>query len=262
MKIIRYQTNNELEYGILKDDIIHELQGDIFGDFSLGKKVKSLSEIEVRAPIDPPNIIAIGLNYRKHAAESASEIPDKPLIFLKATNSVIGRDSNIILPKNAPDEVDYEAELAFIIAEDCKDIEIEKAKDYILGYCCANDISARDCQKRIDKQWARAKSFDTFCPLGPWIETELKPNNLKIRSILNGKVMQNSNTADMIFSVEEILSYLSKNMTLKAGTVVLTGTPEGVGFARKEPVFLREGDEIVIEIEGIGALKNKVSKEK
>ena len=258
MKIIRYQTNSELKYGILKDNIVYELQGDIFGDFSLGRKVKNLSEIEVRAPIDPPNIIAIGLNYRKHAAESASEIPDKPLIFLKATNSVIGRDSNIILPKNAPDEVDYEAELAFIIAEDCKDVEIEKAKDYILGYCCANDISARDCQKRIDKQWARAKSFDTFCPLGPWIETELEPDNLKISSILNGEIMQDSNTSDMIFNVRDIVSYCSKNMTLLPRTVILTGTPEGVGMAREPELYLQPGDRIEVEIEGIGKLGNDV----
>jgi 2-keto-4-pentenoate hydratase/2-oxohepta-3-ene-1,7-dioic acid hydratase in catechol pathway len=162
----------------------------------------------------------------------------------------------------AADEVDYEAELAVVIAKKMKNIETVAVSDYILGYTCANDVSARDCQRRLDKQWARAKSFDTFCPLGPWIETNLNPNNLKISSILNGKVMQDSNTSDMIFDVEQLVSYLSYNMTLKPGTVIITGTPEGVGFARKEPVFLREGDEIEIKIEGIGSLKNNVIKEK
>jgi 2-keto-4-pentenoate hydratase/2-oxohepta-3-ene-1,7-dioic acid hydratase in catechol pathway len=158
----------------------------------------------------------------------------------------------------APDEVDYEAELAVVIGKECKNVEVDQAGDYILGYTCANDVSARDCQIKIDKQWARAKSFDTFCPLGPVIETDLDPDNCQISSVLNGQVMQNSNTSDMIFDTAELISYLSKNMTLKPGTVILTGTPEGVGFARDEAVYLKPGDTIEIKIEGIGKLKNKV----
>ena len=160
----------------------------------------------------------------------------------------------------APDEVDFEAELAVVIAKKAKNIETVEVDDYILGYTCANDVSARDCQKKLDKQWARGKSFDTFCPTGPWIETDLDPQNCKISSVLNGVVMQKSNTADMIFSVKEIVSYLSKNMTLKPGTIILTGTPEGVGFARKDPIYLKDGDEIEIKIEGIGSLPNRVVK--
>jgi 2-keto-4-pentenoate hydratase/2-oxohepta-3-ene-1,7-dioic acid hydratase in catechol pathway len=167
----------------------------------------------------------------------------------------------VILPKLAPDEVDFEAELAVVIAKKAKNIETVEVDDYILGYSCANDVSARDCQKKLDKQWARGKSFDTFCPLGPWIETDLDAGDLEIKSILNGEVMQQSRTSDMIFNIEQLISYLSYNMTLLPGTVVLTGTPEGVGFAREEQVFLRDGDQITIEIEGIGSLVNTVSRE-
>jgi 2-keto-4-pentenoate hydratase/2-oxohepta-3-ene-1,7-dioic acid hydratase in catechol pathway len=161
----------------------------------------------------------------------------------------------------APDEVDYEAELAIIIGKKAKNIEVDEVPDYVLGYTCANDVSARDCQMRIDKQWARAKSFDTFCPLGPWIETELpNPDNCKIMSRLNGKIMQDSNTSDMIFNTRELVSYCSKNFTLYPGTVIMTGTPEGVGYTQNAPIFLRSGDKIKVFIEGIGSLTNYVKK--
>lgn len=261
MRIIRYQKNNEIKNGILKDEKIFELEGDVFFDFSRGKETADLEEVKLLAPVVPPNIIAIGLNYRQHAVETGAEIPERPVIFLKATSSLADPNSEIILPKLAPDEVDYEAELAVIIAKEAKNIETVEVDEYILGYSCANDVSARDCQKKLDEQWARGKSFDTFCPLGPWIETDLDSNNLKIRSILNGKTMQESKTSDMIFKVEQLISYLSHNMTLLPGTVILTGTPEGVGFAREEKIFLRDGDQITIEIEGIGSLENTVSRE-
>ena len=262
MKIIRYQKNDEFSYGILKGEDVYQLKGNIFKQFSAGEKIANIEEVELLAPVEPPNIIAIGLNYRQHAEETGAEIPERPVIFLKATTSITDPDSDILLPKLAAEEVDYEAELAVIIGKEAKNLETVEVSDYILGYSCANDVSARDCQKKLDKQWARGKSFDTFCPIGPWIETELNPNNCSIRSILNGKVMQESNTSDMIFNVEQLVSYLSHNMTLLPGTVILTGTPEGVGFAREEKVFLRDGDEIVIEIEGLGRLKNSVLKEK
>ncbi|MFW6280454.1 MAG: fumarylacetoacetate hydrolase family protein [Halanaerobium sp.] len=262
MRIIRYKYSEEISYGILKNEEIYSIEGDIFENHKADKKIGLLKDVELLAPVEPPNIIAIGLNYRQHAVESGSDIPEKPVIFLKATTSITGPDSEIVLPKIAAEEVDYEAELAVVIAKEMKNTETVSVSDHILGYTCANDVSARDCQRRLDKQWARAKSFDTFCPLGPWIETDLDPNNLKISSILNGKVMQDSHTSDMIFDIEQLLSYISHNMTLKPGTVIITGTPEGVGFARKEPVFLREDDEIEIKIEGIGSLKNKVKKEK
>lgn len=261
MRIIKYQKENEVKRGILKDDKIFELEGNLFSDFSAGTQIEELGAVELLAPIEPPNIIAIGLNYRQHAAETGANIPERPLIFLKATSSLTGPNSEIILPKLAPEEVDYEAELAVIIAKEAKNIETVEVDDYILGFSCANDVSARDCQIKLDKQWARGKSFDTFCPIGPWIETDLDPSNLKISSILNGKKMQQSNTSDMIFNIPQIVSYLSHNMTLLPGTVILTGTPEGVGFAREDQVFLNDGDQITVEIEGIGSLKNKVKKE-
>ncbi len=261
MKIIRYQKEDEIKRGILHEETIYELKGDIFSNFSAGQKIGKLEEIKLLAPVKPPNIIAIGLNYKQHALETGAEIPERPVIFLKATSSITGPDSEIILPKLAPAEVDYEAELAVVIAKKAKNIETVEVDDYILGYSCANDVSARDCQKKLDKQWARGKSFDTFCPLGPWIETEVVPDDLKIKSVLNGEIMQESRTSDMIFNIEQLVSYLSHNMTLLPGTVILTGTPEGVGFAREEKVFLRDGDQIKIEIEGIGSLENTVTKE-
>lgn len=261
MKIIRYQKDDQIKKGILKDGEVFELEGDLFSSFSSGQKKAKLEEVKLLAPIQPPNIIAIGLNYRQHAVETGAEIPERPVVFLKATSSLNDPDAEIILPKLAPAEVDFEAELAVVIAKKAKNIETVEVDDYILGYSCANDISARDCQKKLDKQWARGKSFDTFCPLGPWIETELDPGDLKIKSILNGELMQQSRTSDMIFNIEQLVSYLSHNMTLLPGTVILTGTPAGVGFAREDQIFLRDGDQITVEIEGIGNLANNVAKE-
>lgn len=261
MKIVRYQKNGKVFYGKFENEQIFPIEGDVFGDFKLITKPIKRKEVKLLAPVNPPDIIAIGLNYRKHAEESSFNLPKKPVIFLKTTSSVIGPEEKIILPQMAPDEVDYEAELTIVIGKEAKNIEIEEAQDYIFGYTCSNDVSARDCQIRLDQQWARGKSFDTFCPLGPWIETELaEPDHCRIISRLNGEIMQDSNTSDLIFSTKELLSYCSKNFTLYPGTVIMTGTPEGVGFTRKPPVFLKHGDTIEIEIEGIGKLINEVSR--
>jgi 2-keto-4-pentenoate hydratase/2-oxohepta-3-ene-1,7-dioic acid hydratase in catechol pathway len=166
-----------------------------------------------------------------------------------------------MLPKEAPNEVDYEVELAVVIKDRIKDIPEEEALKHVFGYTIGQDISARDCQLKYDQQWARGKSFDTFCPLGPWIETDLNPENVVLRAILNGEIMQEGSTADMIFSVPYLISYISRMMTLFPGTVVITGTPGGVGFSRKPPVFLRAGDILASEIEGIGRMENDVVKE-
>ena len=260
MKVVKYQKNNSQAYGILEDEVIFPIEGELFGEFKVGSQKVKRSEVKLLAPIIPSDIIAIGLNYKKHADESKLSYPDKPLIFLKTTSSVIGPEDHIIIPELAPDEVDYEAELAIVIGKKAKNIEIDKVREFVFGYTCSNDVSARDCQIRLDKQWARGKSFDTFCPLGPWIETELPdPDNCKIVSRLNGKVMQDSNTSDLIFSTRELVSYCSKNFTLYPGTIIMTGTPEGVGFAHKPPVFLKPGDNIEVEIEGIGTLSNQVA---
>ncbi len=259
MKIVRFKTEDRITYGILENGIVKEIGGDIFSSYYIIENRFLIKDITLLNPVEPPNIIAIGLNYRSHAEESGMDNrPENPVIFLKATSSVIGPGETIVLPSIAPDEVDYEAELAVVIGKKAKNIEIDDVDNYILGYTCANDISARDCQLKIDNQWARGKSFDTFCPIGPWIETELDAQNCNLETRLNGKVMQSSNTSNMIFGVKELVSYCSKNMTLLPGTIILTGTPEGVGFARKPPVFLRTGNKVEVIIEGIGILVNQV----
>jgi 2-keto-4-pentenoate hydratase/2-oxohepta-3-ene-1,7-dioic acid hydratase in catechol pathway len=260
MRIVRYVNEaGEVRWGAVADEgHARPMAGDLFGD----RRLDGARERIVRrlAPVDPPNIFAIGRNYAEHAKEMKSESrTSEPLVFLKATTTVIGPDEPIVLPPSAPTEVDFEAELAVIIGRQAKDISERDALTYVLGFTCANDVSARDCQKG-DKQWARAKSFDTFCPLGPEVVTadELDSSRLAIRSILNDQVMQAGNTADMIFSVPRLVSYLSFQFTLRPGTLVLTGTPPGVGAARTPPVFLKDCDNISIEIEGIGRLTNRV----
>ena len=218
-----------------------------------------LSAVKLLAPVAPPNILAIGLNYREHASETNAEYPRAPVLFIKANTSVTGPGEPILLPRMAPNEVDYEAELAVVIGKTARDLEPDEALSCVFGYTCGNDVSARDAQLREDKQWARGKSFDTFCPLGPWVETELDPANAAVISRLNGREMQNSNTGDLIFSVAELVSYLSRCLTLLPGTVIMTGTPGGVGFTRKPPVFLRPGDSVEIEIGGVGVLVNPVA---
>ena len=263
MKIIRFLMAGKEKYGIYEDGIVSVIRWQPFEQNfeKTGEKIK-LEEIEFLPPVFPPNIIALGLNYKDHAEESNMELPEEPVIFLKATSSITAHLSPIILPEVAPDEVDYEAELCIVIGKKAKNVSESEAKNYIFGYTCGNDVSARDCQLKRDKQWVRGKSFDTFCPLGPWIETQLNPENLKIQSRVNGKVMQDSNTSYMIFNPYRIVSYLSKQFTLLAGTVIMTGTPSGVGFAKNPPVFLRDGDIVEVEIEGIGVVKNYVKKGK
>lgn len=267
MKIMRFLSDdNRVYYGAVEtinDRSARLILGSIFDDFSLTGKRAAVKKI--LPPVQPPNIIGIGLNYAGHAGETGMQYPEIPVMFLKGTNAIIGHGDSITLPKAGPDEVDYEAELAILIGREAKNIPEDMAFDYILGYCCANDVSARDWQKhKQKKQWARGKSFDSFCPLGPWIVTADEipnPNELSIRAEVNGIVMQHSNTGDMIFDVPYLVSHLSQSMTLLPGTVILTGTPEGVGFTRQPPVYLRAGDEVTISIGKIGRLTNPVIKE-
>jgi 2-keto-4-pentenoate hydratase/2-oxohepta-3-ene-1,7-dioic acid hydratase in catechol pathway len=243
------------------DETARVIVGDLFGTFESTDEVRVVRRL--LAPLIPTNIIAIGLNYRRHAEEGGSQVPEHPVVFAKLTSSLANPGEPILLPIDAPDEVDYEAELAVVIGKSARHTNVEEALDHVLGYTCANDVSARDCQQRRDLQWMRAKSFDTFCPLGPTllVDPELNPNSLPIRSKLNGKTMQESNTDDMCFSVPTLISYLSQHFTLLPGTVILTGTPEGVGFAQRPPVYLRDGDTISVEIDGIGKLTNPVRRE-
>ncbi len=261
-KFVRYQTGDTVCYGELAGEEIFPLDRNFLdpGCQRAGSAV-ALSAVRLLAPVAPPNIIAIGVNYRGHSKETNIPAPPAPLIFLKATTAVTAPQTQILLPLSAPDEVDYEAELAVVIGKTAKQVAEDDALEYVFGYTCANDVSARDCQIKIDKQWARAKSFDTFCPLGPAVVQGISPDNLKIQSRVNGQTMQSSTTADLIFGVRKLVSYCSQNMTLLPGTLILTGTPSGVGYARNPQVFLREGDTVEIEIEGIGVLKNTVAAE-
>lgn len=261
MRIVRFVDGDGMvRHGRLaSDEAAYPLVGDLFGTHRF--EDDAVRVVRLLAPVEPPNIFAIGLNYGLHADETGAQRPEEPVIFLKATTSLTAAGEAIELPASAPDEVDYEAELAIVIGRQARCVPLERALEHVLGYTCANDVSARDCQKRRDKQWARGKSFDTFCPLGPWIVPGggLDPDHCRISSRLNGRTMQESNTSDMIFSCGELVSYLSHQFTLLPGTVILTGTPGGVGFAREPAVFLRAGDRIEVEVEGVGVLANPVT---
>lgn len=247
-----------IHQAVIEDNQLRVIEGDFLTTWKATGHVYTFNQVKLLAPLVPVNILAIGLNYRAHAIETNAQIPDHPVLFIKATSSLCNPDDPIVLPAAAPSEVDYECELAVVIGKTAKNVSEADALDYVLGYTCGNDVSARDLQQRIDKQWARAKSCDTFAPLGPWIETDVDPANAKIRTRLNGQVMQNSSTSDMIFSCRQLIAHLSQCLTLLPGTVILTGTPPGVGTARKPPVYLRPGDVVEVEIDGIGTLRNPV----
>ncbi len=265
MKIIRHLTPAGPAYAALQPDgSAREIAGDILGDFRVTDR--TIQPGKLLAPIVPTCLPAIGLNYAKHAAEGGKPPPTRPMWFMKLPGALQNPGDPIVLPGHQPTEqADYEAELAIVLKKSARNLTKENALDYVLGFTCANDVSARDWQREYGGgQFCHAKSFDTFCPLGPVIVTPDEignPNALRIRSILNGNVMQDSNTSDMIFDVPTALAFLTANKTLPAGTVILTGTPEGVGFARKPPVWLKAGDTISIEIEKIGTLTNSVVNE-
>jgi 2-keto-4-pentenoate hydratase/2-oxohepta-3-ene-1,7-dioic acid hydratase in catechol pathway len=221
-----------------------------------------MGKVKFLAPVhDSRKIICLGLNYRDHAAESGAPIPKEPILFSKYVSSLIGHEDTIILPA-VSQEVDYEAELVIVIGKRGKNIAANAAKDYVAGYAVGHDVSARDWQLKKDgKQWMVGKTFDTFAPVGPFLVTANEvadPHNLPIRLRLNGQTMQDSNTNQMIFGVGETLAYLSQVFTLEPGDLIFTGTPPGVGFARKPQVFLKGGDVVEVEIEGLGVLRNKV----
>jgi 2-keto-4-pentenoate hydratase/2-oxohepta-3-ene-1,7-dioic acid hydratase in catechol pathway len=266
MKIIRYQDS---EHHIAHawqaaDGSYFEISGDIFGVYSATEEPADVARL--LAPVLPAGILCIGLNYRHHAAETNAKIPERPILFFKGNNTLQNPGDPILLPTFlASHEVDYECELAVVNGRACKNVRRAEALDYVLGYTCANDVSARDWQiKWGGSQWCRGKTFDTFAPMGPCLVTPDEipnPNNLPIRTLLNGETMQESNTSDMIFDVPAIIEFLSGSTTLLPGTVILTGTPQGVGMARTPPRWLAAGDEVIIEIEAIGRLVNPVEME-
>lgn len=237
------------------------LTGDLFGD--LQQTGEPVGVAKLLAPLEPTNLFCIGLNYREHAEESGAEIPQHPIVFMKPTTALCHPGDPIRLPACQHDsEVDYECELAVVIGRPVRDIPESEALSAVFGYTCAHDVSARRWQLHAGGgQWIRGKGFDTFCPLGPALVTADEipdPQALGLKTVLNGETMQDHTTGDMIFPVSRLISFLSQDTTLLPGTVILTGTPQGVGFARKPPVWLQPGDEVVIEVEKIGSLVNPV----
>ncbi len=250
MKFAQFEYENEIYYGIVNgDDTLTFLEGDIFDYFSQTDKKVDLKDVRLLPPCNPTKIAAVGLNYADHAKELNLKIPSFPALFLKPCTTVIGCGDDIIYPKMSK-QVDYEAELAIVIGREAHNVSEEDAQDYIFGYTCLNDVTARDLQ-RVDSQWTRAKGFDTFAPIGPFIETEVDPENLEITLRLNGEVKQRSNTSNFIFKIPYLVSAISQIMTLYPGDVITTGTPSGIG--PMEP-----GDVVEVTVEGIGTLKNTV----
>lgn len=267
MKIIRYLDAAGLAHfgAELDDGSVRRVDGDVFGRHTVTAERAVVTKL--LAPVVPTQILCVGLNYRRHAEETKAKIPERPILFVKGINTLHHPNDPILIPTHLrSDEVDYECELAVVIGRPCKNASRAEALKYVLGYTCANDVSARDHQIKLGGgQWCRGKFFDTFAPLGPRLVTadELPdPNSLGIRTRLNGETVQESNTSDMIFDVAALIEYLSGSTTLVPGTVILTGTPSGVGMARKpEPRWLRPGDRVEIEIDRIGTLVNSVALE-
>ncbi len=252
MKIVRVQTDtDDITYGAVEPEGIRLHRGSPFVAWEPTEVVVPFTEAQLLSPVLPTKVVAVGKNYVDHAAEFDSEVPDEPLIFLKPATSVIGPGANIVLPPESA-EVHHEAELAIVIGKVARRVAAEDVGPYILGYTAGNDVTARDLQRR-DGQWTRAKGFDTFCPLGPAIDTELDPlEALLVTCRVNGETRQEATTADMVFGVAEIISYVTAVMTLLPGDVILTGTPAGVG-----PI--ESGDRVEVEVEGVGLLINPVA---
>jgi 2-keto-4-pentenoate hydratase/2-oxohepta-3-ene-1,7-dioic acid hydratase in catechol pathway len=250
LRLARFLYKGVTRYGIVEDDVVTVATGDIESGFRKGEEQYRLDEVRLLPPCIPSKIIAIGLNYKAHAAEFNKELPEEPMIFMKPPTAVIGHDDEIVYPAHMSRRVDFEGELAVVIGREARMVSAEDAEKFIFGYTCFNDVTARDLQK-TDKQYARAKGFDTFAPMGPWIETDLDPLDVRIESYLNGEKRQDTSTADMIFNTYRIVSFVSQVMTLLPGDVIATGTPSGVGK-------MKPGNTVEIRIEGIGSLVNRV----
>ena len=253
MRFIRFQIRTEpARFGWLHEDKVGALDGSPFSEFRRQEADTPLESVRLLAPVLPGKIICVGRNYVEHAKEHNAEVPDVPLLFLKPPSSVIGPDQTIILPPQSQ-QVEHEAELVVVVGKRGRWIEPERALDYVLGYTIGNDVTARDLQRR-DGQWTRAKGFDTFCVLGPWIETELDPADLMITCHVNGELRQMASTRDMVFHIEQLIAFASSIMTLEPGDVIMTGTPAGVSP-------LRAGDQVVVAIEHLGSLRSIVAAE-
>lgn len=254
MRIVRYETQDgkKPKYGWLLDGKVGEIGGNIFGRYQRKEAEMPLADVRLLAPSEPTKILCVGRNYVEHAKELGNEVPKIPLIFMKPPSSVISNGDTIILPPQSA-QVEHEGELVVVISKRGRHITPENARKHILGYTIGNDVTARDLQKS-DGQWTRAKGFDTFCPFGPWIDTEFDPADSVVTCRVNGQMRQMASTRDMVFNVGVLISYISSVMTLESGDLIFTGTPSGVGQ-------LKDGDEVSVEIEGLGEIKNKVKSE-
>ncbi len=249
MKIVRFTAGGKAGYGILDGETVQFFMGTPYGRIRTTDHYHRLSDVKLLPPCQPSKIVALGLNYRSHAAEVNHRLPAEPLIFIKPSTAVIGPEDSIVYPPSS-ERIDYEGELGVVISTCARRVTKEEAGRYILGYTCVNDVTARDLQSR-DKQWTRSKGFDTFCPIGPCIETQLDPNHLSLETRLNGEISQQTNTSDLIFPADELVSFISHVMTLLPGDVIATGTTSGIGP-------MQPGDTVEVTIENIGTLRNYV----
>jgi len=250
MRIVRFEHDGGVGYGCVEHDTVYRLEGSPFEDPKRGTVVGAANDVRLLAPCEPTKVVAVGLNYRSHAQEMGLDLPTEPILFMKPSTAVVGPSEDVVYPAMSQ-RVDYEAELAVVIGRRAKMVTPDEVESYILGYTCGNDVTARDLQKK-DGQWTRSKGFDTFCPLGPWLVTDLDDsNNVGLSCRVNGVVKQTGNTNDLVFDVFALVSFISQIMTLEPGDVVMTGTPSGVA-----PV--QRGDVMEIEAEGIGVLRNTV----
>jgi 2-keto-4-pentenoate hydratase/2-oxohepta-3-ene-1,7-dioic acid hydratase in catechol pathway len=252
MRFARFasETNAPI-YGWIDGGKIGAVQGSIFGEFLRLEAELPLVNIRLLPPVEPSKIVCVGRNYIEHAKEQNAEVPEIPILFLKPPSAIIGTGDTILLPAQSQ-RIEHEAELVVVIGKRCRNLMPEEALDYVFGYTIGNDVTARDLQ-RMDGQWTRGKSFDTFCPVGPWIETNLNIQDVLITCRVNGEVRQMASTQTMVFTIAQLISFISSVMTLEAGDIILTGTPAGVGM-------LVDGDQVEVTIEGIGTLINKVAR--
>ena len=250
MKIVRFDQEGRSGYGVLDGEKILPIWENPFAGITETGETLVLSDVKLLAPCEPSKIVALGLNYRDHAAEFGHQVPEEPLIFLKPSTAVIGPEAAIIYPKMSR-RVDYEAELAVVIGKTAHRVREDEALEYVLGYTCLNDVTARDLQKK-DGLFTRAKGFDTFAAMGPWIETAIgDPDNVMVEAYLNGEPRQHASTSNMVFGVRRLIAFISEVMTLLPGDVISTGTPSGIGP-------MRPGDVVEVRVEGIGTLRNQV----
>ena len=249
MRLVRFNSGGSTSYGVLDGDSIRQIMGEPFAEINYSGETFSLADVKLLAPVEPKKIVLVGLNFASHAAEIHQETPSEPLIFFKPSSAVIASGEEIVLPHQST-QVEIEAELTVVIGKRAKNVSQEKVSDYILGYTVANDVTARDIQFS-DLQWARSKAFDSFCPVGPWIETDFVPENKRISSTINGETKQDASTSEMVYSPEFLISYISHNFTLEPGDIVLTGSPAGISR-------VVAGDVVQCSIEGIGTLHSFV----